>query len=612
MNADEAGAATETALRVEYASHGGVATMTFVAPRANTMTEALIDALLGGIAQYAADATAGVAILTSGGADFSSGASFDELGTLFNSDATRLVCDAIDALSKPVIAVLRGKVFGAGLEIALACDWRVAEPSARLGLPEFAIGLPPGGGATQRLPAIVGVERALDLILSARHLVAAHAYDTHLVDELYDPGVSDDLIQLAKRWAGRRRMRAAAISQRAPAWLADIEARRAGFRARRCTEGVAVCDAVEAGLKEGARAGFDAELRGYLACESAARYRAIRNASRVRASVMTRGLASDRHSGSSQRSVLKSVVMIGDALPAMPASTWAQQTIQVSRYADVESLRAFTRSDPFVVISRAFGQDGVERAIDAVVSRAADATILVVERAEVQPDASPDRVHRSASLSSKRGGLAFKRNARVVDAFAYGHQADSVLQCMRGNEADPFVLERVVAFSDAFGMLCVHGADIAIGPSLIDDWRRAVSVLRATAATPDELDAAMVAAGLATLAITREPTGPSIDARDAQDTSTRAPDVAMHDVLRCALVNAGARMLDNGDVQHPDDIDALLHYGYDVPPESLPFGWGANQFGVVKLHETLRALERAYGAEFTPASMLVRAAARAA
>jgi len=88
----------------------------------------------------------------------------------------------------PVVAAIHGTALGGGLEVALCAHYRVAVPSARLGLPEVALGLLPGAGGTQRLPRVVGMGRALELILTGRPVEAEEAQRIGLVNEVVEPG----------------------------------------------------------------------------------------------------------------------------------------------------------------------------------------------------------------------------------------------------------------------------------------------------------------------------------------------------------------------------------------------------------------------------------------
>ena len=107
--------------------------------------------------------------------------------------------DVLDASSKPVVAAIHGFALGGGLENALACHYRIAVPSAKVGLPEVLIGILPGGGGTQRLPRIVGAQTSLDLITSGRHVPAPEAARLGILDELLPEGA--DLREAAVAYA---------------------------------------------------------------------------------------------------------------------------------------------------------------------------------------------------------------------------------------------------------------------------------------------------------------------------------------------------------------------------------------------------------------------------
>jgi enoyl-CoA hydratase len=116
--------------------------------------------------------------------------------------------DAFDEVGKPMIAAVHGFCLGGGLEIALACDIRLASPDAQFGLPETGLGLIPGAGGTQRLPRLIGLGRALDLLLTGDRIDAAEAHRIGLITRLSSD--RDGLLQEAVALAGR-------IAARAPA-----------------------------------------------------------------------------------------------------------------------------------------------------------------------------------------------------------------------------------------------------------------------------------------------------------------------------------------------------------------------------------------------------------
>ena len=113
--------------------------------------------------------------------------------------------EALDRVRKPVIAAIHGYCLGGGLEISMACDIRIASPNAVFGLPETGLGLIPGGGGTQRLPRIIGLGRALDLLLSGDRIDATEAHRIGLVSRLSasNDSLIDEVQALAERIASR-------------------------------------------------------------------------------------------------------------------------------------------------------------------------------------------------------------------------------------------------------------------------------------------------------------------------------------------------------------------------------------------------------------------------
>ncbi len=113
--------------------------------------------------------------------------------------------DNLDKLNKPVIASIHGFCLGGGLELALACDIRIASADASFGLPETALGLIPGGGGTQRLPRVIGLGRALDLMLTGDRIKPEEALRIGLITRLVDTQeqLAEETVKLAERIAAR-------------------------------------------------------------------------------------------------------------------------------------------------------------------------------------------------------------------------------------------------------------------------------------------------------------------------------------------------------------------------------------------------------------------------
>jgi len=137
------------------------------------------------------------------------------------------VFDELAALPFTTVAAINGSALGGGFELALACDHRVAAdaPSVRIGLPEATIGLVPAAGGTQRLPRLVGLPRALDLILAGRRLAAKRALRSGLVDEVVHPAaLSRAAADVALRAGKARPQGGRTAVERAATWVAPARA----------------------------------------------------------------------------------------------------------------------------------------------------------------------------------------------------------------------------------------------------------------------------------------------------------------------------------------------------------------------------------------------------
>jgi 3-hydroxyacyl-CoA dehydrogenase len=199
-----------------YSVHGAVAVISFDNPPMNTLAHAMRQAVMEHLARAAGEAGVEAVVLTGGGRAFCSGAEIREFNTpkAVASPNVREIIAAIEALEKPVVAAIHGVAMGGGLELALGCHYRVASPGAQLALPEVKLGLIPGAGGTQRLPRALGVERALEMIVSGAPVKSEAVAGTALVDEI----VEGDLIQGAVAFAGRM------AGKRPPRRLRDVPA----------------------------------------------------------------------------------------------------------------------------------------------------------------------------------------------------------------------------------------------------------------------------------------------------------------------------------------------------------------------------------------------------
>lgn len=179
---------------VRYETRGRVAVVTIDRPeKRNALDGQVRCAFLGAVEKARRDENVRAVIVTGAGEKaFVAGADIGEFEGRSPVDQWRVmkspsIFDAVERLPKPVIAAVNGYCLGGGMELALACDVRIASSSAKFGQPEVNLGIIPGGGGTQRLPRIVGLGAALRLILSGEIIAADEALRLRLVEEMVEP-----------------------------------------------------------------------------------------------------------------------------------------------------------------------------------------------------------------------------------------------------------------------------------------------------------------------------------------------------------------------------------------------------------------------------------------
>lgn len=190
--------------KANYAAQGEVAVITMDNPPVNGLGHGLRVGLAEGLARAMADDSIKAVVITGAGKAFSGGADIREFNTprAFAAPHLMTVIERIEASTKPVVAAIHSVAMGGGLELALACHYRVASHGALIALPEVKIGLLPGAGGTQRLPRVVPLELATNMIVSGITIKSEQLADTDLFDELVDGDVLPAAIALAKKAAG--------------------------------------------------------------------------------------------------------------------------------------------------------------------------------------------------------------------------------------------------------------------------------------------------------------------------------------------------------------------------------------------------------------------------
>jgi len=184
---------------ISTSKHGDVLIVLSNNPPVNALGHMVRQGLVAAIEEAEADDSVKAIVIACEGQTFFAGADVSEFGTpkAFEQPMLPQVVDRIECCTKPVVAAIHGTALGGGLEVALACHYRVALPSAKLGTPEVKLGLLPGAGGTQRLPRVAGVRKALEMCATGNPIGAKEGFDCGLIDRL----IEDDLVPHAVGYA---------------------------------------------------------------------------------------------------------------------------------------------------------------------------------------------------------------------------------------------------------------------------------------------------------------------------------------------------------------------------------------------------------------------------
>lgn len=241
-----------------------IATLIINNPPVNALSSAVRQAILDAIDEAEESSEVQAIVIGSKGTLFSGGADIREFDLPIVEPGLPGLIDRVESCTKPVVIALFGVTLGGGFELAMGCHYRVAAPSTFVGLPEVHLGLIPGAGGTQRLPRLVGVEAAIDVITSGRHVSCEEALRLGAIDEIAE----DDLTYAACE-AAKRLMQASQLLPRTSdrvikstsipkgifsAMKSNLAKRRRGFDAPQ-----AAVDAIEWAVREDFREGLRKE-----------------------------------------------------------------------------------------------------------------------------------------------------------------------------------------------------------------------------------------------------------------------------------------------------------------------------------------------------------------
>ncbi|WP_206998452.1 3-hydroxyacyl-CoA dehydrogenase NAD-binding domain-containing protein [Trinickia mobilis] len=275
-------------MAVDYTTRDGVAVITLNNPPVNALGLATRTGIMDGLARAERDPAVVAIVLTGAGKAFSGGADITEFNTpkAIQEPTLATVIRALEASAKPVVAAIHSVAMGGGLELALGAHYRVAVPGAQIALPEVKLGLLPGAGGTQRLPRAIGLEAALNMIVSGTPVMSEKLAQSGLFDEMADGGVLEAALAFARR-AAEKGMGAGGTHPR----LSDrkiAHENAAGFiqYARNSVAALTehfpapgkCIDAIEAGVLKGFDHGLAFERECFLALVQTPESRALRHA----------------------------------------------------------------------------------------------------------------------------------------------------------------------------------------------------------------------------------------------------------------------------------------------------------------------------------------------
>jgi 3-hydroxyacyl-CoA dehydrogenase len=259
--------------------HDAVCIITIDNPPVNALSQGVRAGLMRCIAEAAADENCNAIVIACAGRTFIAGADIKEFGKAPVEPFLPDVITAIEACEKPVVAAIHGTALGGGFEVAMACHYRIALDTATVGLPEVNLGLLPGASGTQRLPRLIGVASALDIMLSGKPVNANSALELGAVDRVAGGDLLADAIAFAKECVkdGPRRIRDMEVPAFDSGLFDDIR-RNTASRTRGLLSPERIIRCVELATTTSFDEGLVAERKYFLECMASPQSAGLRHA----------------------------------------------------------------------------------------------------------------------------------------------------------------------------------------------------------------------------------------------------------------------------------------------------------------------------------------------
>ncbi|HVE51430.1 MAG TPA: 3-hydroxyacyl-CoA dehydrogenase NAD-binding domain-containing protein [Casimicrobiaceae bacterium] len=684
-----------------YEARERVALIGIASPPVNGLSHDVRRALVAAVDAANADANVDAIVITGNGKFFSAGADVREFNTprATAEPTLRTLIEVLEASPKPVIAAINGTAMGGGLELALGCHFRVAVESAPLALPEVRLGLIPGAGGTQRLPRAIGVEKALNMIVSGASVPASQLADAQLLDKVVATNAVAASIELAKMIVTekrpRKRLRDVVVRYPNAEAFFKFASNTVAAVAKNLPAPARCVEAVGAAATMPIDEGLRFERRLFLDLVASPESKALRHAFFAeRSAARIAGLADDIVPRRIERVGIVGAGTMGAGIATAFASAGLPVTLVETNAEALEKGVATIRGTFESAVKRGrLDAAGLDRNVALVRPsgayddlREADLIIeAVFEDMAVKQEvfATLDRVAKpGAILATNTSTLDVNKIASVVRDpsrviglhFFSPANVMKLLEVVRADRTADDVLATAMAIAKRISKTAVVArvCDGFIGNRMIEHYLRQAMFLLDEGASPRQVDAALEGFGMAMgpfrmgdLAgldvgwrirqrryVERpqvpwsriadrlceqgrfgQKTGagfyryekgrrdaiadPAVDAlisdyrREIDSTPRKIAPAEIVDRCILALVNEGARLLDEGIAQRASDIDVVYLTGYGFPVYRGGPMFHADTIGLYNVVRRIREfaqLPRADATFWTPAPLLARLA----
>lgn len=513
---------------VSYSAQDGVAVITIENPPVNALSPGVPEGIADGLRRAAEDPAVRAVVLIGGGRSFIAGADIKEFGKITSGQKKRgeglhPLLFAIEDSLKPVVAAIHGQAFGGGLEVAMACHYRVALESAQVGQPEVKLGIIPGAAGTQRLPRLVGVAKAVEMCQFGEPVKVRAAAQAGLIDEVIEGDLLAGAMAFARRVADRpisrvRERDAKLAGDHAAVFAAAREA--AAKRQRGLLAPLKAIDAVEAATRLPFAEGIREESRLFEECLHSPQSKALihvffgeREVAKVPGVTKETPVRTVRHAAIIGAGTMGAGIAMCYANAGIPVLL--KETTQESLDRGLGSIRKnyaasvakgrFSQAamdERMARITPQLSYDGFASA-DIIIEAAFENMALKKQLfSEIDAVAKPECIlaTNTSSLSIDEIAAATKRPASVI-----GHHFFSpanvmrLLEIVRGKETSAEVIASSMALARVLGKIGVLVGNCRgfVGNRMFHPYRREAQFLVEEGASPHDVDRAMTDFGMA-------------------------------------------------------------------------------------------------------------------